>query len=126
MKKLVLIGCVLLGMSSCYNDKYDKMYPSPTVTCDTSTTTYMAVIKPIIIANCYSPGNGCHDAVGAVTSGFDFETNLDMLQATANSGDLMADITGASGNLMPKNGTRLPDCDIAKIRRWVNNGAQNN
>jgi len=126
MKKLVLIGCVLLGMSSCYNDKYDKMYPSPAVTCDTSTTTYLAVIKPIIVTNCYSPGNGCHDATGALTSGYDFETSLDVLRATATSGTLMGDITGTSGNLMPKNASKLPDCDIAKIRLWVNNGAKDN
>ncbi len=126
MKKLVLIGCVLLGMSSCYNDKYDKMYPLPAVTCDTSNTTYAAVIKPIIVANCYGARNGCHDAAGSFVSGYDFETNLDMLQATAADGTLMADITGTSGNPMPKNEPKLPDCDIAKIRRWVNNGAQNN
>jgi hypothetical protein len=52
-----------------------------------------------------------------------------VLQGNALSGWLVSDInfTPTRGhNNMPKNGTQLPACDINKITRWVNEGAQNN
>ena len=130
MKKIMLAASLLLMLGSCYNDKYDKLYPPQvTTTCDTTAVTYTADVKPIIVANCYSPGNGCHDAVGSSTSGYNYESSITPLQGNAADGSLVTDInwTPTRGhNSMPKNGTKLSACDINKITRWVNLGAQNN
>jgi hypothetical protein len=130
MKKLMMMAGLLLILGSCYNDKYDKLYPAPATTiCDTTTITYAHDIAPIISANCYSPGNGCHDAAGSSTSGYDYQTNIIPLQANATDGSLVTDINWAptrGHNNMPKNGTKLSACDIDKITRWVNLGARNN
>ncbi len=128
MKKLMIVAGLLLALSSCYNDKYDKLYPAITTTsCDTTTITYAHDIAPIISASCYSPGNGCHDAAGASVSGYDYQTSITAIQNNALSGALLGDINWLPRhNNMPKNGTKLSDCDINKITRWVNLGAQNN
>jgi hypothetical protein len=127
MKKLIFVAGILLMMGSCYNDKYDKLYPaSPVVSCDTTTITYAHDIQPIIVANCYSPGNGCHDALGSGASGYDYATSIGPLQTNANDGTLLGDINWLPRhNQMPKNGNKLSDCDINKITRWVNLGAKN-
>jgi hypothetical protein len=132
MKKIWMAALLVLVISGCYNDKYSKLYPnipSGTTTCDTTTITYSGDIKPIIVANCYSPGNGCHDAVGSATSAYDYETSVIALQGNALDGALVTDINfmpTKGHNTMPKNGTQLPACDINKITRWVNEGAPNN
>jgi hypothetical protein len=120
---------LLITFSGCYNDKYDKLYPSSlgTTTCDTSgTITYSGDIKPIIEANCYSPGNGCHDATGSAVSQYDYETSITALQTNAQTGLLLNSINWQNVPSMPKNGNKLPSCDIDKITRWVDEGAPNN
>lgn len=127
MKKFFIVAGSLTMLASCYNDKYDKLYPPIVNPCDTTTITYSADIKPIIITGCYSPRNGCHDAVGGAASGYDFETTLVPLQEVAANGKLLGSIHGASGfSAMPKNAPKLSDCEINKIERWVHLGAPNN
>lgn len=127
MKKLVPIVGMLALFCGCYNDKYDKLYPVPVTTCDTTTITYSHDIAPIIANYCLSPGNGCHDVTGAGVSGYDYQTNILALQSNAATGLLLPDINwDPRHNAMPKNAAKLPDCDINKITRWVNQGAQNN
>ena len=132
MKRIWIVVCLSVIISSCYNDKYDKLYPNipvTTVTCDTTTISYTTDIKPIIVASCYSPGNGCHDATGASVSSYDYQSSITVLQSNALAGWLVSDINFAptrGHNNMPKNGTQLSACDINKITRWVNEGAPNN
>ena len=127
MKKLIVIAGMLLVMGSCYNDKYDKLYPAIAVTCDTTTVSFAADIKPILTARCNIAG-GCHDAAGLAVSGFDFST-YDGVQPIATTDILIADLNWAptSGfHNMPKDQPKLAQCDINKFTRWVNQGAQNN
>ena len=127
----MMIAGLLLILGSCYNDKYDKLYPAPppnTNTCDTTTITYSHDIQPIIVANCYNPSAGnCHNASGS--SGFNYQTSIIPLQTNAHDGSLLTDINWnptRGHNKMPLNGNQLSACDINKITRWVNLGAQNN
>ena len=127
MKKLMLVAVLLLILGSCYNDKYDKLYPRPATTCDTTTIKYSADIAPIITANCAI--SGCHNTAGnAVTGGLDY-TIFTVLQGNALNGSVVSDINGLptrGHNAMPLNLPKLPACDINKITRWVNEGAPNN
>jgi len=130
MKKLLLISLSAMLLASCYNDKYDKLYPAPTttVTCDTAAVKYSKDIAPIINNSCAIAG-GCHNAAGDATTG-----NLDFtIFATLHgqaTGDLMLnDINGTPSrghNAMPLNLPKLSACDIAKLTIWVNAGALNN
>lgn len=89
--------------------------------CDTTNVTFSAVIKPIIQNKC----QGCHQGTSP-GGGVNLSTYLGV-QGSAIDGSLMGTIQHLAGwSAMPKNTTRLPDCDIAKIRIWVDAGAPNN
>ena len=130
MKKLLIVTCAIVGLNSCYNDKYDKLYPAPSaVTCDTSVTIkYATDIQPIITANCAVAG-GCHTSAGnAVTGGLDYAI-FSNISGNAANGSLVSDINGTptrGHNAMPLNLPKISDCDIKKITKWVNEGTPNN
>ena len=130
MKKIMVAVVIMAIFAGCYNDKYDKLYPiPPATTCDTTTITYSHDIAPIMNASCAISG-GCHNAAGnAVTGNLDF-TVFSILQGQATADLIIADINGTQTtrghNAMPLNLPKLAQCDINKITRWVNQGAQNN
>ena len=89
--------------------------------CDTSSVTFNAVIKLIMQNKC----QGCHQGMSP-GGGVNFSTYLG-IQGSAIDGSLLGSVDHAVGwSAMPKNSNKLPDCDIAKIRIWVNAGAPNN
>lgn len=125
----MMVAGLLLVLGSCYNDKYDKLYPTPTTTsCDTTTIKYSTDVAPIITTYCAING-GCHNAAGnSVTGGLDY-TVFATLQAQATASLIIADINGTptrGHNAMPLNLPPLSQCNINKITRWVNEGAPNN
>jgi hypothetical protein len=78
-------------------------------------------IVPILQNQCYS----CH-GVGVETGGIDLET-YDRLVEVADNGKLVGALRHESGfSAMPPSGQMLPECDIRKIRKWVDQGALNN
>lgn len=89
--------------------------------CDTSDMKYSTDIAPILLSNC----NSCHNATrplgGAITDNY---TSLKMI---ADNGLLVGTVTHASGfSPMPKGKPKLADCDINKLKAWVNQGTKNN
>ncbi len=119
---------LLTGMLACTNKSYDKLYPAGTNTsCDTTRTiSYATDIAPIIQANCYGAGNSCHNTGGV--SNFPY-TTYEGLMVNVSDGALLNDInfTPLRGNSnMPKDGSKLPQCHINLITKWINEGAPNN
>src|ERR1035437_2066913 len=112
MKTLMMIAGLMLILGSCYNDKYDKLYPAISTTiCDTTTITYTHDIAPIINANCAISGS--HTATG--TSGYDYSGSITVIQGNAANGALLSDINGTptrGHNTMPLNLPRLSTCDV--------------
>lgn len=117
-----LIGIVISVaiVQSCSKDSEDQVAPPPP-TCNTENMKYSANILPIITSNCY----GCHDAATA-TAGVVLE-GYAALKTRADNGDLVGVVSHASGYpAMPYNRAKLSDCDINKIKAWVQAGAPNN
>ena len=89
--------------------------------CDTTNVTWSGTIRQLIQTNC----QGCHTS--ASPSG---GVVLDSYSAVSNSafnGSLLGSIQHSPGwTPMPFGGSKLAECDIAKIRIWVNAGAPNN
>ncbi|MFT3701867.1 MAG: hypothetical protein QM802_05845 [Agriterribacter sp.] len=112
--------CVLsIGyIASCSKASEDMLAPQQ---CDTTGMTYSSDILPIITNNCYS----CHGS-GNITD----DINLDgysNLKTYVDNGYLIGAITHASGYTpMPYNSEKLSDCEINKIKAWINSGAPNN
>jgi hypothetical protein len=90
--------------------------------CDTSNMKFAANIKPILSANCYS----CHSNANFAVSGVKLE-DYDDVKNRADDGKLIGVITHAAGYPpMPQGGAKLSECNINKIRSWIDHGALNN
>ena len=117
------IIAMALAASSCskQNEETLKARGGGGVTCDTTGMKYAADVLPILQANCYR----CHGN-GNVTGGITLD-GYAALVTQVNNGNLIGAITHAPGYTpMPFDGGKLSDCDIAKIKAWINEGTPNN
>jgi mono/diheme cytochrome c family protein len=116
MKKLALVVLLSISIYACKDKKEDT--PTPTNVCNTDGVTYNTTIQPILAVNCFI----CHGASGPANL-----QDITTLQELAANGKLFKVITHADGvPAMPKNQPKLSDCDIAKIKAWIDAGAPNN
>jgi len=93
-----------------------------TPSCDTtSSITYNNTVKSILDNYCI----GCHNA-GSPSGGFALDS-YNGAKNCATSGRLMGSLKWLSGySPMPKgSNSKIPDCDIQKIQRWINTGMPN-
>jgi hypothetical protein len=89
--------------------------------CDTSAVTYSKSIAPLISAKC----KGCHQ--GTNPGGGILLTSYAGVRAIAANGKLSGSVNHVAGySAMPKGAAKLPDCDIAKLRIWIDEGYPNN
>lgn len=121
---LGLLSITTVSIAGCYKDNAEEMYPPGNggATCDTTNVTFSNTVNPIITAKCATAG--CH-ATGTPT-GINLSSYAGVA-SIASSGKLMASIThSGSASAMPKGLPKLDDCSIAKIKKWVDDGAPNN
>ncbi len=88
--------------------------------CNLTSVGFAADIAPIISTNCAS----CHSG-GSPNGGISL-TNYSQIAALATSGALKNVITGSNGAPQMPPGGRMNDCNIDKISKWIEDGAQNN
>lgn len=89
--------------------------------CDTNVFTFSGAVQPIIQARC----QGCHSG-GAPQGGISL-TNHSQIQAVAVTGQLYGAVSHTgSYTPMPYNGSKIPECEIAQIRKWIEDGTPNN
>jgi uncharacterized membrane protein len=119
-KSLVIITIIA---SSCYYDNKEELYPGQT-TCDTANVSFSKDIKPLIDAQC----SGCHNTQSP-TAGVSLSTHAE-IQAYAKSGQLygvlswLAPYTGSKQ--MPPSGPKWSNCNLSKLKSWIDKGAPNN
>jgi hypothetical protein len=120
---IMIIGS-LFTISSCYYDNEALLYPGSNNAPCTDTTanvSYSKDVVPLMQAQCY----GCHNSSfpsGNITMG-SYTTD----KAIAQSGKLYGVITYTSGySPMPKGSTRMNNCQVALIKKWIDNGMPNN
>jgi hypothetical protein len=114
--KLVML-ILVVGASCKYQD--DPMEQIDI--CDLSNVTYVNIIKPIIDNNCLV----CHSVADAA-GGLEFET-FNGLKQVASNGKLVGSIKHSPGFIpMPEFAPKLHSCDIEKIEKWIQDGAENN
>jgi hypothetical protein len=90
--------------------------------CDTSASvSFSSTITPILTAKC----TGCHGGTNP-QAGINLTTYAGV-KAKINDGRFWGAINHQPGfSPMPKNGSKLPDCDLAKIKKWIDAGSPNN
>jgi hypothetical protein len=122
-KNLVLPGLfslAILLLTSCYNDNEYDLYPF-SGKCDSTNASYTNTIAPIMTSNC----NVCHST--AMASGGVITDNYAGLSIVAGNGKLWGGVNWESGYIaMPNGGSKLSDCNLAKIKNWINAGFPNN
>lgn len=113
---MLFIG-LLTGLSSCYYDNEEALYPvrPGTSSCDTANPTYAATIQPIIQNNC----QGCHS--GSAPSGNLDLTTFNNVVSAVNNNHLFGHIVGTSYSMMPPSGS-LSECNINEFNSWINKG----
>lgn len=130
IKTLLVSASVSIAFSACYYDTMEELHPAPIIipgvndttssACDTTKAiSFAADVKPILDNNC-GTGNSCHNGPGS-NSGIDF-TTYDGTKAVKDI--IVGAITwdGTASN-MPKNSTtKISECNIAIIKKWVNTG----
>ncbi|HEX6914204.1 MAG TPA: c-type cytochrome [Chitinophagaceae bacterium] len=121
--KFLIIAAVAISLAfaGCYYDKSELVYPAQTA-CDTANLKYSTDITGILATNCYACHSGSAQAGGSVKL-----DSYTALTTVVNNGKLVLAITHSPGaSAMPKNMPKLSDCDINRIKAWINQGAQNN
>lgn len=89
--------------------------------CDTNTFAFTADVKPIIDKYCV----GCHTAIQA-PQGIVLDSYSGIVNAVDNGGMLNAIRHEQGYSAMPQGGSKLSDCEIRTIEKWVEAGKQNN
>lgn len=119
IKCLIVVGIISIGLTSCYYDNAEELYPQPEE-CDTINVTYSQTIAPIMNTNC----NDCHS--GTAPPANVITDNYTDLKTIADDGRLWGSINHESGySPMPKDRPKMNDCDLKKINIWLDNGALN-
>ena len=117
MKKfMIVLSVVTVAIISCKKDNADDTFPAP---CDTTNVTFSGVVLPIIQAKCTN--GSCHGATASINL-----TTYSGLEEVASHGKLLPAINHTGPKPMPDGLPKLDDCTIAKITKWVNDGAPNN
>lgn len=114
-------------LSSCYYDNLSELHPEIGLTedCDSTTVTYIKDIKPLFVQYCGSDNNSCHSQINTAQNP-SLETLDDVSFLVLNGGtQLLSSITHddpANVSPMPKDGGKLSDCKINKVKAWINQG----
>lgn len=124
------------GMTACVNDVEEEIIPSAGgggssgggsngggsgTTCNTDNVTFSGTVNPLITTNCLP----CHSA-SRRSGGISLE-GYESVKASAQSGDLLGVITHATGySPMPRGATKLANCDIESIKKWIDDGTPQN
>ncbi len=117
---IILPVGIMLNFAGCYYDDVETLYPQ-VAGCDTTNVTYSATISAIMSTNC----NSCHSG-SAPQAGIKTDNYTD-LKTIADNGKLWGAVNHESGySPMPKDRPKLSDCDLDKIRIWIDGGALNN
>lgn len=118
MKYIAII--LALYLTGCYYDKEEELYGA--VNCDTSNVNYTTTVTAILNAyGCIS----CHS--GGTPSGNISLQDYPGVKNAALSGKLAGAIEHKAGfSPMPKGGGKMSECDISKIKAWIEAGTINN
>ena len=126
MKNFLSVLVLVLFFSSCYYDNIDEMHPEvgliPDCIDDTTSVTYSKDIQPLLLTNCGSQNNNCHQTSNNGNKDISLATYTDVSGIT--SSQLLSCITWDDPDYtrMPYGGSKLSDCKINKIAAWIHQG----
>ena len=118
LRKLFPFLICILTLVSC---KKDNLGQEVNPDCVTTNVSFSSTISGIINTNCLS----CH-GYGNPSGGFSL-TTYSGVKAKVDDGRLLGAVSHSPGySPMPDGAPKLSQCDIAKIKSWIEAGALNN
>ena len=115
----ILLIIAISTLQSCKYNNAEELY----AICDTSQVTYSGTIVPILQTNCYR----CHGIATNSGSGGIILQDYNVLKTFAANGKFYGNAAHLPGYIpMPYDGGKLSDCDLSKIKKWVDSGYPNN
>jgi hypothetical protein len=115
---------ILMSITSCYYDSKEYLFPQVSSGCDTTNITFNLSVKPILSNHCLS----CHSNGTAASLGANIrlEGYADV-KARVDDGRLWGSISHSGGfSPMPKGSSKLNDCKLTIVQKWIEDGAPNN
>jgi hypothetical protein len=116
-----LLFLFIVFVTGCYYDNEEDLYG--VVNCAPNPNASFTVdVLPILDVKC----NNCHSG-SSPSAGIRLDTYTEVMKSV-NNGKLMGSInqTSSEFSAMPKNGSKLPPCQIQVIQDWIDAGALNN
>jgi hypothetical protein len=121
-QKIFFVLCILLvAAEGCYFDKENELY-GVSKPCNAGTVTYSQTITALInqygCLNCHSSNNpSANINLQSYTA----------VKAQADNGRLSGAINHTPGFApMPMGGFKMSDCDLKKVKAWIDAGSPNN
>jgi hypothetical protein len=113
---------VTLPLRSCYYDSKEYLFPVVNNTCDTSNVTYSVSVVNALDMYCTS----CHS--GSSPSGNVSLNNYAGVKLQVDNGKLLGTVNHSSGfiSMPPEPASKIDDCSLTILQKWVNAGAPNN
>jgi mono/diheme cytochrome c family protein len=118
MKKCTIAVATVLLLFACKNNKEEVLND----VCSTANVSYTSTIAPIVNANgCLN----CHNST-AMQGGFSLQSyeqvKAKAMQTRSGNSVLYGAVAHSNGfSPMPQGMSKLNDCDISKIKAWVDN-----
>ena len=121
--KITLYTFLILSITAlcgCYYDVEEELYP--TLNCDTAHVTYSGTITSLINNySCLSCHGGASPSAGFGLDGYS------KVKAKVDDGRLLGAISHTQGFApMPQGMNQMNQCDINKLKAWIDAGAPNN
>lgn len=117
---IILFAAMLIH--GCYYDNEEDLYPMTSGSdCDTTNVTYAETVAPILNQNCVC----CHNQNNP-TANVIVDNHADLITVVNNESFWGAINHDPNYAAMPQGGAKLPDCDLNKIKTWIDMGAPNN
>jgi hypothetical protein len=120
--KIILILAITF-LAGCYYDNEEVLYPRLSSPCDDTVVTFSGTVNQIL-----QPCLACHSNSNAAVDGKGIKLqNFADVQIVVKNGKMMGSVNHSGGYVaMPNGGGKLPDCEIAQLQKWIDNGSLNN
>lgn len=121
MNKIIILIFIASVLTGCYYDKEDELYGTNGA-CNTDNVTFSITVSGLL--NSYGC-LGCH--TGPAPEGNVNLQGYANVKAMADNGRLYGAISHAPGyKPMPQGANKMNQCDITRIKAWIDAGAPNN
>ncbi len=119
MKKLIFSAALVCLAMACTSENIEEDFPA----CDTSDMRFSTDITEIFSVSCFR----CHDSdnAGSAGEGIDL-SDFSVVKSYVENGRLMEAIEqNGNASSMPLSANKMDQCNIDKIKSWINEGAEN-